>query len=492
MKGELFVDKISKKIRDAVKQIFKKEIYAACKKSKEIFAKQNYVRCKEVVVENLMDELLEYHSWRLCQKTFVYEFHEYRKSLSLPPDTASHKAFDTYVQLLGLQRFVKKIPVNNAQLQEAYYNLGVCAAVFSVIGALDLHDENLLFCNTMPYFVDLETCLSSTIKGEYDSFLELLNSMISRSVVATSILPAKMPTVPHEVLIGAINTPYPQKTKEKMFGIKNWGTDAVDIAKMEVEISHCAHSLTLEDGSAPDPVPYQNEFVNGFIDGYQEIMMKQKQIADLLANEKCSVRIIVRPTVQYALILDAMLFPENLLKDDSVERVLSLLKETKLIQDEKVAQSILEQERKSLKNGDIPYFYMNANETCMKADDFISKKAFSITPRENAVISLKQLSHKRLLQEKRLIAEGYSDIRIHEAKYLEKEHIGYLSPFFVEMLESVTKDNPYPIFDLIISLAIENKSCAGWLAGVYGEIPFSYSSSEFISFHDMGGDSSIT
>lgn len=92
--------------------------------------------------------------------------------------------------------------------------MGLCAAVFRSIGATDLHDENVIFNGTTPYFIDLETSLKPSHEEiNEDSIWDVLNKELSNSIANTCIIPAKLMVAPHNILIGAINTPYPQKQK---------------------------------------------------------------------------------------------------------------------------------------------------------------------------------------------------------------------------------------------------------------------------------------
>lgn len=606
---------VAQKLVKAIEDIFNKEIaYANCK-SKEHLSQQNIVSYDESIVINCLHKLLEYNIWRLCHKTFVYEFHEYRKSLSLPADPSSSKAFDLYVELIdenliehwfskydclrkmvtqsaknscyyveeicrnfnndiislcadlfvdkgsklltispldsdphngskvvicfefepsrkliykprslkldsivnnifcnilkfdalplmspvpptvnkdgyGWQGFIDRTPIEKMEARDAYYNLGLCASVFSCLGATDLHDENIIFNGTYPYFVDLETSLRPTFYRRCNVLHELMEDILFRSVVATSIPPAKLSTIPHQVLIGAINTPYPQETIEEIFTIINPNTDAIDIAKEKIQITQSSSPIALVDDKTLDPLPFQSHFLDGYMNGYMKILSKREQIRFILSDVECLVRVIVRPTVQYAHILDACLFPENLIDDAAINKVLHYLKPTKLIKDTEMANNILMEELNSLKNGDIPYFCVKANDTRMCSEDYISDSVFDVSPANNAIHSLEKLSEEKMTLEIQLIAEGYSEIRIHEAKHMGIENLGNQSPFFFQVLRQVTKDNPYPFVDMIHALAITTKTDnaeTGWLGGVYGDFPISYDSTPFISMHDAGG-----
>ncbi|WP_186326272.1 type 2 lanthipeptide synthetase LanM [Priestia megaterium] len=390
----------------------------------------------------------------------------------------------------GWQEFVQHSPVNQSEVGDAYYNLGLCAAVFSCLGASDLHDENVIFNGIFPYFIDLETSLQPTYDYTLSSLPDLMRDTLSRSIAHTSIIPAKLMTVPHNIMIGAINTPYPQEANEMIFSLKNPGSDAVDIAKEKITINRTAVPIMLTDNQAPDPLPFQKDFLKGYSDAYEKIMDNKEQISLIFTDIHCAIRVVIRPTVQYYFILDACLFPENLVNDETITQVLKYLKPSKMIKDPEISKHTLEEEIRSLKNGDIPYFSTKTNSKRLYSSAFITKEIFGISADNNVKIMLKNLSQKRLLLDKRFIAEGYSDIRIHAAKYKKVRDLGHQSPLFSNVLQEVTKDNINPLIELLMQLSIttENDSAeTGWIGGVYGKLPISYESSNLISFHDTGG-----
>lgn len=606
---------VADKLVLAVESYFSDEIEHCNYKIKGLLSRQDVVSHAEIASMNCLHVLLKYHVWRLCQKTFVYEFHKYRESLAYPADPLSSNAFDRYVSSIdkelirnwfskydclrkmvtqsvnntcsfiedvcgnfssdamlllseglisrgsrlqtitplesdphngskvvlcleftsskkilykprsleidvlinrlftdtlkfdslqnhspvaqtvnrgeyGWQEYVQHTPISQSGAGGAYYNLGLCAAVFSCLGATDLHDENIIFNGVYPYFVDLETSLQPAYNHTCDFLDELMGEMLSYSIATTSIIPAKLMTIPRRVLIGAINTPYLQKTNEMVFTLKNQGTDAVDIAKERINVNRTTVPITLTNNQAPDPLPFQEDFLKGYSDGYVKMMDKREQIYTIFTDIQCLIRVVNRPTVQYYFMLDACLFPENLVDDVTMNQVLKYLKPPKLIRDSEIAKSILEEEIRSIKIGDIPYFSIKANDKRLYSGNFISNEIFEVSPANNVIRRLENLSHKRLLFDKRLIAEGYSDIRIHEAEHNKVDDLGYQSPLFSNVLREVTKDNPNPLIELISSLSITTETDSpetGWIGGVYGNIPISYESNSLISLHDTGG-----
>lgn len=606
---------VANKLSIAVEDLFSNEIEYTNYRIKSYLSQQDVIPHDEMAFMDCLHTLLEYHVWRLCYKTFVYEFHEYRESISFPVDPLSSEAFNQYVSLIdkklinkwftkygllkqmvtqtvnntcsfieevcknfsedatlllskglinrgsklqainpldsdphnnskvilcfefesdkkvlykprsleidvlidrlfseilkfgdlqnyspvpltvnrggyGWQRFVHHTPINHSDLGKSYYNLGLCASVFSSIGATDLHDENIIFDGVFPYFVDLETSIQPAYSRECNKLHELMEETLTDSIAGTSIIPAKLLTIPHNTLIGAINTPYPQKSKELVFSLKNPETDAIDIAKDNVSIDKTSVPIMLIDEQVPDPLPFQKDFLKGYSDGYEKVLGKQKQIQAIFSDIKCSIRIVMRPTTKYFQLLDACLFPENLVDEYAINQVLKYLKPPSLVKDSREAKKILEEEIRSLRNGDIPYLTVNANERHVRSGDFTSNKIFDISPKNNIKRRLDKLSQKRLLFDKRLIAEGYSEIRIHEAEYKKVKDLGYQSPLFSSVLRKMTKSNPIPLIELIASLAIiteADQAEAGWLGGIYGDNFISYASNSLISLHDTGG-----
>lgn len=606
---------VADKLVHALESYFSDEIEHTNHKIKELLSRQDVVSHAEIASMNCLHALLEYHAWRLCHKTFVYEFHKFRESLFYPADPLSSKAFDRYVSSIdkelisnwftkydylrkmvtqtvnntcsfieemcdnfsrdatllvsegliergsrlqtispldsdphngskvvlclefkpskkilykprsleidvfidrlfsdilkfdslqnyspvaqtvilgeyGWQVFVEHTPISESEAGGAYYNLGLCAAVFSCLGATDLHGENIIFNGVFPYFVDLETSLQPAYDRTSNFLDELMGEVLSYSIANTVIIPAKLPTIPREVLVGAINTPYPQKTNEMVFTLKNPGTDAIDIARDKVTVNRTTVPITLTNNQAPDPLPFQEDFLKGYADGYEKVMDKREQIYSIITGIQCLIRVIIRPTNQYYLMLDACLFPENLVDEVAINKVLKYLKPPSLIRDSEISKSVLKEEIRSIKNGDIPYFSIKANDKRLYSGDFASNDIFDASPENNVIRRLENLSQKRLLLDKRYIAEGYSEIRIHEAEHQNVDDLGYQSPLFSNVLRKVTKDNPNPLIELISSLSITTKTDkpeTGWIGGIYGDIPISYESSPLISLHDTGG-----
>lgn len=390
----------------------------------------------------------------------------------------------------GWQKFINRNYLNKENLPKAFYNLGLCSSLFTALGATDLHDENIIFNKEYPYFIDLETCIQPENKYINNSLVDTMLENMKSSIASTSIIPSNIISYLKQILVGAINTPYPQKTNKRHFSLKNFGTDAMDIAKENVTVNHLKSSIKLTAEKASNPLPYQSDFLEGFSKGYKRVQEKSASIKKLLNHHSFISRVIIRPTDQYYLVLDALIYPENLISEKNVDNILDYLKPTKLVKDRKIAHDLLKEEKKALKQGDIPFFYTYSSNNNLKTQDYTTQKAFELTPVDNINLKLNNLSNKRKQLNLQFIAEGFSYIKLKESEHFSKDNILYFSPIFKNILEKITINNPYSIIDLLLDLSITTNSKVkktGWFNGMYGEMPSMYNSMTNFSLHDTGG-----
>ena len=390
----------------------------------------------------------------------------------------------------GWVSYIENIPINEAEIGEAFYRLGLYAPIFSCFGATDIHDENIIFSGINPYFIDLETIMQPMKEYNQTILFEKMQKLLLNSIANTSIIPAKLLTRTLNYLIGAINTPYPQKAESMVFSFRNIGTDAIDIAKEKVTIDRLASPIKLDSKKIIDPIDYMNEFIRGYRKGYLKIISNRRKIKDLLIHFNEPLRIVLRPTTQYYMILDACLFPENLTSEDAVKKILEYLKPLKVIEDPEEARKILNEEWKALLLGEIPYFYIEGNERRITINGYTSSQIYKCSPIENALENLDSISEKRLMLDERLIVEGYSEIKNKNSK-INKKIYESESEIFRKLWNGIKNSDVNEIYDFYNQLAIKTwnngKIEAGWIGGMYGDLPISYNSLSLISFHDTGG-----
>ena len=390
----------------------------------------------------------------------------------------------------GWTNYIDNTPIDEENISDALYRLGLYTPIFSCFGATDMHDENIIFDGVDPYFIDLETVMQPARTYSEGALFDNMQKSLSNSIANTSIIPAKLLANTLNCLIGAINTPYPQETEQMVFNFRNIGTDAIDIAKEKVIIDRIANPIKLKSGNVIDPVDYMNDFMRGYRKGYLKILNNKNKIVDLLENFNEPLRIVLRPTTQYFMILDACLFPENLTSEEAVRKILGYMKPLNAIEDPEEARIILTEEWNTLLLGEIPYFYISGKERGVLINDYTSSQLYDYSPVENVIENLSGISEERLMFDERLIVEGYSEIKNKNYKKNKKKYKSE-SELFGGLWNGLKNCDADAIYDFYNKLAVKaannGKTEAGWFGGVYGELPISYNSISLTSFHDTGG-----
>lgn len=391
----------------------------------------------------------------------------------------------------GWQEYIEKSHVNECDLNESYFNLGYCSAVYSCLGAADLHDENIIFNNNHPYFIDLETTFQPANNRGNSNLIDSENEMLLNSIITTSIIPSKLSVFPHDILIGGINTVYPQETEEMSFRLKNMGTDGIDIVKEAIKSSKKSTSFLFDNPSEIRPLEYQVAFLEGYEMGYHQMLQSKDTIKKIVSEGQCTLRIVLRPTTQYYLLIDACLFPENLISLEMLNNnVLNYIKPSKMFMPDVDARKVVLEENKMLIAGDIPYFYIDYDSNYLKSNSGLQLKCFELSPKENLLNRLDKSSEKQLILDKRFIAEGYSYIRMVELKFRENlKIVEKNSILFEELLNSLESLDTKYMIEFLIENSIENKCSEkmGWITGIYGDSPISYNSTMQVSFFDSAG-----
>jgi lantibiotic modifying enzyme len=91
---------VVQKIVHSAECIFATDIKDTLSNTKKCLFSQEIVSFEHSIIQEVIHSLFEYHIWRLCQKTLIYEFHKYRRRIKIPVNPSSSKAFDAFVALI--------------------------------------------------------------------------------------------------------------------------------------------------------------------------------------------------------------------------------------------------------------------------------------------------------------------------------------------------------------------------------------------------------
>ena len=259
----------------------------------------------------------------------------------------------------GVCEFVEKRRAEGEDEAERFwYHMGGLAAFAKLLGSTDLHFQNILCCQTMPYIIDLETMLSP-ISSERLAYLQ---SADTRECHTHSLAPSLlMPSRVEDLEISVLTN-----TEEK--GI-----------------------APVVDGKVVTVEPYLPAFKRGYGVVYARIVERREAIREAVSSfpSDLTVRIVTRPTRGYWLMLkklyhhSALASPAD--RQRSLETLERLLRESDITAEAPIIDSELEQMRR----GDVPYFYTYVDSLSLYGDgEELAQGKFSLTAVERIVDTL--------------------------------------------------------------------------------------------------------
>lgn len=315
----------------------------------------------------------------------------------------------------GWQEYIVPSPARTqADVEQYYEDLGSVTALMGVIGASDLHHENVMADRDHPVLLDLETALSAMISYQADSLPWALIGRIKLSAANTMLLPQRMPFGPYSILMGGVGIPYEQVSDRTDYVQVNIDTDAVDIARKNFPHRQTDNVLEREDGTRTDVLDYQTEFLAGFRDAYRTIGEISEDLWDVLRDRTYPVRQILRSTAVYAKLLDALTHPDNLKDEEKAQRVLSVLSPPMGNYPWNAASRrfLASSEKEALEQGDVPLFTVDSTDIRIKSGEATGYVLWNLSPLDRARIGLDSVSPRGLVQEENLIQEGMAELRV--------------------------------------------------------------------------------
>lgn len=246
-----------------------------------------------------------------------------------------------------------------------YERQGGYLAVLYLLEATDFHSENIIAAGEHPMLLDLEALFHQRVGGlDMTKAKERVISTFSNSVFSTGLLPyrtwlnAESEGVDISGLGGSAGQMIP-------YEIPKWqgvGTDEMRLVRQKQEMPKKDNRPTL-NGRDISLLDYADAIVNGFTQIYQlllkhrdELLSDQGPLSRFAEDE---VRIVIRPTSTYSLLLYEGLHPDMLRNALERDRLFDRLwweteTDPRLIK-------IVPTERDDLQKGDIPMFLTRPN-----------------------------------------------------------------------------------------------------------------------------------
>lgn len=259
-----------------------------------------------------------------------------------------------------VQELIPSEVQTEAEVGKYYWNFGALTALFHGMGTNDMHNENILACGVYPCAVDLETLITGPSIAKSDENFSAAMMDVSRSVARIGVMPERI----H--LMGMVSPLYVE--------------------------SESTSSLVRFQGKQYNVENFTEEFIAGFRAGYDRMYAHKAEISELVARNKNAVlRVILRNTAYYGQLLSLLFRAENISSTEERDKILENLKK----HGRDVIPAVLNYEKQSLLEGEIPYFCVEAGGHSLCGNDaaqVLEKNSFEVSALEDVQKLLGRLS----------------------------------------------------------------------------------------------------
>ncbi|WP_242112416.1 type 2 lanthipeptide synthetase LanM family protein [Luteimonas aquatica] len=260
----------------------------------------------------------------------------------------------------GYAQWIAHAPIGAAAQAAAFYRrYGGLAAIAYLLGATDLHYENLIACGDTPVLIDLETLFQpwlsrrGPVSGRHPPY--------AATALLSGLLPSDRGDPGAQDLSGLAWAGH-RRTVRRADGA---GTDALRLAQVEETAPHAANLPHLADGTRMAPQAHVEAIVAGFETTYRGLLALKPRLraqhGPLAPFVRTRPRALLRSTQIYARLLDALSHPQYLRTGEEREAVLARLQAG--CREWPFLARTQDAERAALLRGDVPRFWAEADGT---------------------------------------------------------------------------------------------------------------------------------
>ncbi|MFE1828593.1 type 2 lanthipeptide synthetase LanM [Streptomyces yangpuensis] len=275
---------------------------------------------------------------------------------------------------------------------EYFRRFGRAAALLSMIGATDLHHENVIAVPEGPVVIDTETLVSlpeNTRPGR--SADARLSRDIGESVLGTLLFPTRYAGAKLDVDISAIGSVRPGESENlESFMIVDAGTDDIRFDRAPAVVAHGTNMATVA-GRALDPRDWADEIASGYGEA-RELLAAHRDVIEEAIREAngWAIRQVVRPTYVYARFLAASTHPVHLGSRQARAELLGHLPRQYRGTAEASADALHREEVAALLDLDVPFFTVacDSDRLLGDLDDEEILSAAGLSPRQSALAAV--------------------------------------------------------------------------------------------------------
>lgn len=346
-------------------------------------------------------------------KKFFQIYEQFCEKLNLPLQRTFILERDTY----SWEEFVSAHECKEKWEIECYYErMGILLFLCYFLDAEDIHGENIIASGEYPIPVDLETIPGYHVYEIRETAETILNETIKNSVLRVGILPSAIWNKDgNGIILNALNQGKARKTPFKVPVICNGESSDICIEYRQgiIKMTNC---LPAWKGETVRPDFCTKFLCMGFYKAYLYFLQNKSSLVQecmqLFQNES---RCLFRHTQQYHMFLQSSYYPEFLEATEKRRLFLHVL-------DRKERYScLLQYERDSLLQTNIPVFYLQGSSTAVKDGNEAEYHNFlKYQPKDTWAKKIDLLSMKDL--ERQINFIEYSMEYLSERKYMHRKN----------------------------------------------------------------------
>lgn len=292
---------------------------------------------------------------------------------------------------------------SKSEVQRFYQRQGSYLALLFLLGSSDFHLENLIAAGEHPVLIDLETLFGTHWKNQEKKSSASFVETFVNSVLRIGLLPQRQGISDKSdgIDLSALSAKEDQTTPYRSSAWQESGTDQMRFVLQQVKIPGSQNRPTLNN-SEINSVDYVDEIIIGFTKVYRllckhrnELLLDSGPLARFAEDE---VRVVIRPTLSYDLLLRESYHPDLL--GDALNRDRLFEKLWFDVQYQPLLKKVIAAEREDLWRGDVPIFtaYSNSRDiwtsTGKRIPNFLNEPPLDLVQRR-----LNQLGEADLAQQ---------------------------------------------------------------------------------------------
>jgi type 2 lantibiotic biosynthesis protein LanM len=260
-----------------------------------------------------------------------------------------------YVEFVAVQSCT-----SSEEVRRFYERQGSYLALLYALEATDFHSENLIAAGEHPVLVDLEALFHPRVGGiDRKQAGQLASSMLNYSVMRVGLLPQRIWSNAESegIDISGLGSVAGQLTP---YGVPHWdgaGTDEMRFIRKRVAMPGDQNRPTL-NGTEIDVLDHVEAIATGFTSIYRLLLKHREELLSddgpLVRFAEDEVRVILRPTKTYAMLLRESFHPDVL--RSALDRDLLFDRLWVWVEHLPYLAKVIPSEREDLLKSDIPMF----------------------------------------------------------------------------------------------------------------------------------------